>query len=186
MANNIGNRVAVGGATLLLSSSVLMGFLARWEGTDPKVYADPIAHGVPTACLGITNAVSPYPVIPGEVWSAAKCQEVGQMVVSKEQIRLASCLKRTIDQPTFDALSSHAHNNGIAATCASRAVALINQCRHAEGCDALAHAPDGKTPVWSYVKTGRTLPNGKYEMRFVQGLYDRRLEERALCMKGAT
>lgn len=42
----------------------------------------------------------------------------------------------------------------------------------AESCNALAHGPDGK-PVWSYA-------DGK----FVRGLYNRHLAERALCLSG--
>ncbi|MHA0354450.1 lysozyme, partial [Bordetella bronchiseptica] len=42
---------------------------------------------------------------------------------------------------------------------------------------ALANAPDG-APVWSYVTDQRG------RKRFVQGLRNRRLEERALCLSG--
>jgi len=38
--------------------------------------------------------------------------------------------------------------------------------------------------VWSYVQTGRVLPNGKPEMRFVRGLANRRQAEYTLCMGG--
>lgn len=176
--------VASGGITL--ASLPLMNHLSMAEdgGKRRPVYADTLAGGLPTACLGITKHVSPYPVVVGEVWSEAKCVEVGALIVRKQQLALADCITRVVPQDVFDALTSHGHNLGIPNTCASRAVALINQGRMAEGCDAIAHAPDGKTPVWSYVKTARLLPNGKYEMRFVQGLYNRRLAERAMCLRG--
>lgn len=38
-------------------------------------------------------------------------------------------------------------------------------------------------PVWSSVRTGRILPDGQPEFRFVQGLYNRRLDEVRACMK---
>lgn len=84
----------------------------------------------------------------------------------------AESLRVPINQNTFDAFSSHAHNFGVKATCASRALELVNRGQLAAGCDALAHAEDGKTPVWSYA-------DGQYR----RGLYYRRLDERALCQK---
>ena len=51
------------------------------------------------------------------------------------------------------------------------------------GCRRLA-LDDADRPIWSYVKTGRKLPNGKPEMRFVQGLKNRREAERKACMEG--
>jgi GH24 family phage-related lysozyme (muramidase) len=56
-------------------------------------------------------------------------------------------------------------------------VALINAGRIADGCRALAWAPDGKTPVWAYV----TDTQGR--KRFVQGLHNRRLAEMELCLR---
>lgn len=178
--------IAVAGGGITLASVPLMQHLSAAEdgGKRRPVYADKLAGGLPTACLGITKHTSPYPVVVGEIWSEAKCMEVGALVVRKQQLALADCITRVVPQPVFDALTSHGHNLGIPNTCASRAVALINAGRLADGCDAIAHAPDGRTPVWSYVKTDRLLPDGKYEMRFVQGLYNRRLVERAMCLRG--
>ncbi len=128
-------------------------------------------------CKGVTKHTSPYPVVVGDYWSPERCAEVERMVVSKGQLQLARCINVAISQPIFDALSSHAHNFGVPSTCASRAVGLINAGRLAEGCNALANAPDG-APVWSYVTDQRG------RKRFVQGLRNRRLEERALCLSG--
>lgn len=165
------------GGSIVLASASLLSFLGTWEGQRNTVYPDRLAGNLPTVCKGITKHTSPYPVVLGDYWSDAKCEEVERMVVSKGQLRLADCIKNDkITQNTFDALSSHGHNFGNGATCASRSVGLINAGRIAEGCNALAHAPDG-SPVWSYVKKG-----GKYV--FVQGLYNRRLDERKLCLTG--
>lgn len=169
------------GVPLLLASAGYLGFLHKWEDggkTQHVVYADKLAGGLPTACGGITKHTSPVPVVVGEYWSEQKCAEVSAMVAAKGQLRLLDCIDVPVSQGTFDALSSHAHNLGTANTCASRALALINSGRLKEGCEAIAHAPDGK-PVWSYV----TRPDGRKE--FVRGLYLRRLAERDLCMKGS-
>ena len=170
------NKIAIG--ALLLVSSTFTAFLGKWEGTGQNVvYADQLARGLPTVCMGITRYTSPVPVVVGDYWSDARCAEVESLVVSKGQLALADCLtNQAIGQNTFDALSSHGHNVGTPNTCASRAVGLINAGRIAEGCRAMAFAPDG-SPVWSYV----TLPNGRKQL--VQGLHNRRIAEMELCLK---
>ena len=118
-------------------------------------------------------------MVVGDYWSPARCAEVEQLVVEKGQLALADCLtNQRIGQDTFDALSSHGHNVGMPSTCASRAVGLINAGRIAEGCNALAWAVDGKTPVWAYV----TDAQGR--KTFVPGLHARRLAEAKLCRAG--
>ncbi|MCD5970428.1 lysozyme [Pseudomonas quasicaspiana] len=166
------------GALVLCSSSLVV-FLGTWEGNGQNlVYPDQLARGLPTVCKGITRHTSPYPVVVGDFWSDERCAEVEHLVIEKGQFTLADCLNnQAIGQNTFDALSSHGHNFGNATTCASRAVALINAGRIADGCRALAWAPDGKTPVWAYV----TDAQGKKS--FVRGLHNRRLAEMELCLK---
>lgn len=175
----LGTRIAGGAAALITSGALalwspqLQTMLSRWEGDGQTVaYADKLAGGVPTVCRGLTNATSPDKVIVGDYWSPERCAEVERMVVSKGQLALADCIVVVIPQSIFDALSDHAHNFGYPATCASRAVGLINAGRLAEGCDALAHKPDG-SPAWSYVG-----------QQFIQGLYNRRLAEMELCLSG--
>jgi GH24 family phage-related lysozyme (muramidase) len=171
-------RTKIATGALVLVSATLTAFLGTWEGTGQNVvYPDKLASGLPTVCMGITRHTSPSPVVVGDYWSAARCTEVEALVVSKGQLALADCLtNQAISQNTFDALSSHGHNVGTPSTCASRAVSLINAGRIAEGCRALAWAPDGKTPVWAYVTDAR----GKKV--FVPGLHNRRLAEMRLCL----
>lgn len=172
------------GGKLVLASATLMAFLGTWEpAKDPgRVYADKLGRGIPTVCNGITKHVSPYPVIVGDYWSPEKCRKVEALVISKSQLELADCIEVKVSQNTFDALSAMGHNVGVPNVCASRALGLINSGRLTEGCNAIARGPDGQ-PVWSSVRTGKMLPNGKPETKFVQGLYNRRLEEAKLCSK---
>lgn len=169
--------VVVGGVALAAGSPWLMDFLHQWEDggkTQNVVYADKLAHGLATACGGITEYTSPVPVIVGEYWSDEKCAEIKEYVVTGTQLELARCFRVPVPQEVFDAFSSHAHNFGTPATCASRALGLVNAGRLAAGCDAIAHSTDGKTPVWSYA-----------DGRFYRGLYNRRLAEREHCLAGA-
>ena len=173
---NLRMKIATGAIALV--SAGLMTFLGTWEGNGQNVvYPDNLARGLPTVCKGITKYTSPVPVVVGDYWSDARCAEVESLVVQKGQLALADCLtNQQISQNTFDALSSHAHNVGTANTCASRAVGLINAGRIADGCKALAWAPDGK-PVWAYVTDaqGRKV--------FVPGLHNRRRAEAEMCLK---
>ncbi|SIR06119.1 lysozyme [Pseudacidovorax sp. RU35E] len=173
------------GAPLALASAGLMAFIGQWEpdhANPGRVYADNLASGLPTVCNGITKYVSPYPVVIGDTWSPERCAEVEQLVIERGQLTLLDCVKTRIGQNTFDALSSFAHNLGNRNLCESRALGLINAGRLAEGCRALAFTPDGK-PNWALVRTGRMLPNGQPEYRFVQGLHNRRKAEAAWCIK---
>ncbi|WP_226500342.1 lysozyme [Pseudomonas sp. MWU16-30322] len=165
---------------IALASAPLVIFLGTWEGNGQNtVYADKLAGGLPTVCKGITRFTSPYPVVVGDYWSPAKCAEVEQLVIRNTQLQLAECITNpNAGQNTFDALTSHGHNFGVTSTCSSRAVALINAGRIAEGCKALAWAPDGKTPVWAFVT------DAKGQKRFVPGLHNRRLAESRLCAEG--
>jgi GH24 family phage-related lysozyme (muramidase) len=169
-------RAKIAAGVLVLCSGTLTAFLGNWEGKGENiVYPDRLARGLPTVCMGITRHTSPYPVIVGDYWSDARCAEVERLVVSKGQLALADCLTNpAIGQNTFDALSSHGHNVGTPSTCASRAVALINAGRIADGCKALAWGADGR-PVWAYV----TGADGR--KTFVPGLHKRRLAEMELC-----
>lgn len=172
-------RGRIQAGALALASAPLVIFLGTWEGRGQNtVYADQLAGGLPTVCMGITRHTSPFPVVVGDYWSPGRCAEVEQLVISKTQLQFADCITNPdVSQNTFDALTSHAHNVGVPSTCASRAVALINAGRIADGCKALAWAPDGKTPVWAYV----TDAQGR--KRFVQGLHKRRLAEMKLCLR---
>ncbi|RON20586.1 lysozyme [Pseudomonas brassicacearum] len=172
---NLRTKIATGAIALVSAS--LLGFLGQWEGEGQNVvYADQLARGLPTVCKGITHHTSPYPVVIGDFWSDARCDQVEQLVIENNQLQLADCItNQQVGQKTFDALSSHAHNFGVPTTCASRAVGLINAGRIAEGCQAMAWAPDGKTPVWAFVTDAQ---GGK---QFVRGLHARRLAEASLC-----
>ncbi|KNE28173.1 lysozyme [Achromobacter spanius] len=180
----LGTKIAGGAAALVASgaltlfSPTLQSFLGKWEGDGQNVvYADKLARGLPTVCKGITKHTSPEPLVVGDYWSPERCEQIERLVVSKGQLKLADCIDVVISQPIFDALSSHGHNFGTPSTCASRAVGLINAGRLREGCNALAHAPNG-SPVWSYVT------DAKGAKVFVQGLYNRRLDEERLCLSG--
>ena len=166
----------VASGALTLNSDALNRMLSRWEGDGQNtVYADKLAGGLPTVCRGLTKHTVNEPVIVGDYWSPEKCAEIERIVVERGQIELANCLPATIKQGAFDAASDMGHHFGSPNVCASRAVGLMRAGKREEACDAFAHAPSGK-PVWSYI----TRPDGSHQ--FVQGLYNRALDRRKLCL----
>ncbi len=176
--------IIVAGATLVAASTQLQDFLGRWEGEGQNVvYADKLAHGLPTVCRGITRHVTSTPIVVGERWSDEKCAREEAAAIAKVQRSLATCFRYPPPQEVFDAATSHAWNNGVVATCNSAAMRAWNAEQWALGCRRLALSDDDR-PVWSFVRTGRTLPNGSPEYKFVQGLANRRQAERGWCMAG--
>lgn len=167
---------------LALASASLLGFLKLWEGDDRTVYPDMLAGGLPTACGGITKHTSSKPVIVGEVWTEEECAAELADVVATDQRELIDCFAIKPPQGVFDSFSSHGHNFGTPSTCGSLALKAWNAGEFERACRLISKTDDGK-PNWSSIKTGRRLPDGKPEMRFVQGLQNRRLAETAMCLE---
>lgn len=193
MSQSLGQTVIRFGIPLVLGGAGYVAYISGHEDGPPKkdgtpqfknvVYADALAAGLPTACVGLTKGVSPVPVVLGDYWSDAQCWAIGSQVSARGQAKVLGCIKVPATQPILDSFSSHGHNFGEATTCVSRAMGLLNTQQYEKACDALAHAPDGK-PTWSFVKTGKRNAKGEWEYRYVQGLYYRRLKERSTCLKG--
>ena len=173
-----GAQVTIGGTLLTLGGVALAAWIGAFEDgrkaqqESYAVYADTLAGGLPTACYGITKWTSPVPVIVGEVWSREKCERIANQVIVDNQLRLAACLRLAPPDSVFHALTSHAHNFGAGDTCGSLAMEAVNRGEFAAACDLLAWTPAGR-PNWAYV-----------DGRFVQGLHNRRLAERRLCLSG--
>lgn len=172
------------GWSLVLVSSALMAFLAYWEsgGMQPILiaYADRLAGGLPTVCDGLTRHITETPIIVGQAWTLEQCHAETERAVRKVQKQLLQCFTREPPQAVFDAATSHAWNNGAGATCGSVAMKRWNEGKWAEGCKRLQVGADGR-PVWSYVRTGKLNADGTPQMRFVQGLANRRGAERSMC-----
>lgn len=174
--------------SLVLASAATIGMLDKWEPAKGKpgaklvVYADKLAGGLPTVCNGITKHVSTIPVVVGDIWTEEQCNEQETNAIEKVQLQVAYCFKVLPPQSVFDAAFDHAWNNGSGATCTSGSMKAWNNKDWAFGCRLLAFTPSG-SPNWASVKTGKLLPNGKPEYKFVQGLHNRGIDRVNLCIK---
>lgn len=176
------------GPGLVLGSVVVAAFIGVWEGGksgdgSSVAYADKLAAGIPTVCAGLTSHITQTPIIVGERWSAEKCLTEERKAISTVQLKLEQCFDEMPPQTVFDAATSHAWNFGVRATCSSNAMAAWRDAKWDLGCKRIAFGDSGQR-VWSYVRTGRTLPDGKPELKFIQGLANRRDAEYALCASG--
>jgi lysozyme len=171
------------GGALVLCSAGLFAFVGKWEGKKiHTVYADRLAGGIPTVCKGLTRHVTRTPIIVGDTWSEDKCEREEHAAMEKVQVALAMCFKVLPPQGVFDMASSHAWNFGAPATCESLAMEAWNAGDWELGCRRMSRSDEGKY-VWSSVKTGRILPNGQPERKFVQGLANRRADETRTCLE---
>lgn len=171
--------------SLVLVSASLWGFLGDWESGHKlqlTVYADTLAGGLPTVCNGLTRHVTSTPIIVGQKWTVEKCEQEEAAAIERVQLQLANCFRILPPQDVFDMASSHAWNNGAPATCGSLAMAAWNAGDWELGCRRMSRSDAGKV-VWSFVRTGRKLPNGKPEMKFVRGLANRREAETGRCLE---
>lgn len=190
MAEKTPNRnkgiAALLAAGLVVGGAAMLDHLHKWE-EGPKrqltVYADKLAGGLPTVCMGLTRHITKTPIVVGETWTEEKCDREERAAVVKVQRQLLKCFKVEPPEPVFMAATGHAWNFGAPSTCASSAMRAWNAEQWALGCRRLEFGDDDRR-IWSYVKTGRTLPNGKPEYRFIQGLANRRGDERRMCMYG--
>lgn len=171
------------GISLIFGSVTLRDFNQGWESGSKRVlvgYADKLARGLPTICNGLTRHVTKTPIIVGQRWTDEQCEREERTAMTTLQRQLVKCFKRAPAQSFFDMASDHAWNNGVANTCNSAAVRAWNEGRYELACTRLAYSDAGR-PVWASTRTGRTLPNGKPEMIFVQGVHNRRVAEMKVC-----
>lgn len=173
---------ALGGA-LIFGSIGVREFGEKWESGGERVlvvYPDKVARNIPTVCDGLTHHVTDTPIVVGERWSEEMCEREEQAARTKLQLHLIRCFDRLPPQSVFDMASDHAWNNGVAGTCGSAAMKAWNRGDWPLGCRRLVFSDGGKR-VWAYTKTGRKLPNGKPEYRYVQGLANRGDDRLRVC-----
>jgi GH24 family phage-related lysozyme (muramidase) len=157
-------------ASLVFGGKSLMDALRVDEGRELTVYADKLAGGLPTVCMGLTKHVTVTPIIVGEKWSAEKCDMHEKAVAKVIQHDLVNCFQRVPPQRVFDAATRMAWNFGAPKVCSSQSMAEWNAGRWAVGCLYVAYTPAG-APNWSSAAGV-----------FVPGLHNRRKREMSACL----
>lgn len=170
---NLARKGAIPVALLAaLTGPLAFATLERWEGNVLRVYADHLAGGLPTWCMGQTQGRAPGPV--GTKLTSDFCEEVNKTTLLDYGYAILGCTEwRHLTPTRLVGLTTFAVNVGKTGACGSQAVKQINAGNIVAGCNLIARTPSG-APNWSFA-------GGKY----VQGLQNRRQAEMALCLEGA-
>ncbi len=148
--------VAGAGAAAVLALATPV--VMRWEGLRLDPYKD--VAGISTVCWGETN-------VPMRSYTRAECDAMLQRSIEKHAGPVLACLPEHAPLQVKVAFVSFGYNVGTSAACGSVAAQHVRAGRYIEACNALMN--------WTYAGG-----------RKIQGLVNRRQDERSLCLQGAT
>ncbi|WP_210203036.1 lysozyme [Pseudaminobacter soli (ex Li et al. 2025)] len=152
------SRLKKSGA-LLAAAVALVG---SWEGLRTVAYRDVV--GIPTVCFGETRGVK-----MGDRYTVDECKAMLGDALVEFETGMRRCLKApdAIPAKSYVAFLSLSYNIGTTAFCGSTVVRRANAGDIRGACDAIS--------AWN--RAGG---------RVVQGLVNRRAEERRICLEGVT
>jgi len=145
----------IAGGGIAMASAV--SFIGQWEGLRTEAYRDIV--GVWTVCYGETKGVQ-----PGDSYSKAECDAMLAREIIAYEAELDRCLRHQVPVGMKIALVSWTYNVGPGAACRSTLVRKANAGDLTEACREL--------PRWN--RAGG---------RVIRGLTNRRLSERAMCLR---
>jgi lysozyme len=131
--------------------------IASYEGYSAKPYRD--VGGV------VTNGFGNAKINPSRTVSVPQALDDLEKNTAEAQYAVYHCVTESISNETFSAFVSFAYNAGGDAFCKSSMLKLYNQGKKKEACDQMLR--------WVYV--------GKVKS---QGLLNRRVKEREMCLEG--
>ena len=165
-----GQKAAAATAAAIAAAVAIASPLAeKWEGFRGKAYLDPAQ--ILTQCYGETVDVD-----PSRIYSQTECAAKLRARMAKDYAPpILKCIPSLIEpenKHAFGALLDASYNAGPVAVCNSRMAKAFNAGNYKGGCDGFegwyTSARNRKTGVRTYYK----------------GLINRRLDEKATCLKG--
>jgi lysozyme len=132
----------------------------KWEGVSLKAYPDKLAYGLPTVCYGETEGVK-----LGQRYTLAQCREMLEKKLPRYGNEIARCIKVPVTEEALAAFIVFSYNVGSGGFCGSQTVKRLNAGDVKGACEGLRN--------W--------IKAGGHE---VQGLVNRRADERDLCLSG--
>lgn len=157
------SRARVTVAVLALSAAGLVG-IAKFEGYEP-VARSPLPGDVPTLGFGETQGVR-----AGDTTTPVRALIRLHESAGQYERGVQRCVAVPLHQHEYDSFVSFSYNLGVGAFCGADFVKRLNAGDYEGACSGMAFHPDGR-PAWSY-----------FQGRFVQGLHNRRLQERNQCL----
>lgn len=139
-------------------SAALISAVSLYEGTRTKPYEDVV--GVLTVCTGHTGP----DVVKGATYTPAQCKALLDTDLKAHREGVYNCVNKPMTSYQFDAFTMFTYNVGVRAFCTSKGVlGNFNAGNTKASCDGLLQ--------WVYADGKR-----------VQGLYNRRVYERKMCL----
>jgi len=151
------SKARYGAAAIVTMAALATPFIVSKEGNKLKPYLD--IGGVPTVCAGVIKGVE------WRLYTEDECKSLNAQEIASHAQGLAKCVKAELTQEEWIALISLTYNVGTNAVCSSTLVRQINIGERRASCD-------------QYLRWDKVA--GKQ----IQGLTNRRKEERALCLRG--
>lgn len=149
----------VGGA-FTIAGLLAVGLVGAWEGLRTVAYKDIV--GVPTVCFGETRGVE-----MGDEYTVEECQVMLGDGLMEFEVGIRNCLTNpdAIPEESYVAFLSLSYNIGTGGFCRSTVARRANAGDIAGACEAIE--------MWN--RAGG---------RVVQGLVNRRADEKRLCLEG--
>lgn len=157
MANS---RLRKIGGAFTIAGALAVGLVGGWEGMKTVAYRDIV--GVPTVCFGETRGVE-----MGDRYTVEECQVMLGDALMEFEAGIRRCLTNpdAIPEKSYVAFLSLSYNIGVGAFCSSTVVRRANAGNIEGACEAIV--------MWNRA-------GGKV----VQGLVNRRADERRICLEG--
>lgn len=157
-------KLALSGAG---AAAIAAGMSMDWEGTVHRAYFDKFGK-VWTICAGHTAGVK-----PGDVATDEQCQAYLQQDQTEARAAVQRCIHAPLTEPQRAAFIDAAFNLGPSVVCGSTLQRKANAGDVIGACLQLTDALDrrGNLTGWSYAGG-----------QFVQGLHNRRVDERNACL----
>jgi len=160
IAKTIGLGAGVG--TVLIAAP----FIASEEGLSLVAYTDPV--GVVTVCHGLTNGVNMR-----KIYTRDECDKELLLRISRDVEAIRPYIKVEITDTTRAAIASFAHNVGVPSVKSSTMIKVLNTGDISGGC----------YQMYDWHKGGRKDCRVRKNNCF--GVWNRRMKEVDMCLKGA-
>lgn len=164
-------RSAIAG--LSLSAAALVALLSTEGYTDRAVV--PVKGDRPTVGYGSTFRDDGSPVQMGDTITPPQAIKRSYTHIAKDERGLKRCVTGELYQAEYDMLVDHSYQYGVASTCGSSMVRLVNAGQYRQACEA--HAQYRFVAKYDC----STLVNGQPNKR-CYGVYARSLDRRDTCM----
>ena len=153
-------KVTSGIAGSAAALAMAVNFIGGLEGLRTTSYKDVV--GVWTYCYGETQGAK-----PGQTYTVAQCDALLKTDILTYESQLNGCISDAIEpkipQSMKISLVSFAYNVGVPAACGSTLMRFVNAGQFVQACNQLA--------LWN-----------RGGGRIIQGLVNRRVDEKALCL----